>query len=312
LGGNSTELLTETDLGLMNRVIAVRLKRRRDSKMRRLQLCGAFVAVGFLAGCVGSDIEAMRGVEGTGSDFTRALTEEYRQITLFEADDMYDWIDAGHFARKGLRAAGGEVVEPEPIDAWDLPADKVGELTDARGRLVSLLDATARSKVPQDSAHAQGRFDCWIEQQEENHQPAHIAACRDAFYEALAKIEEAMKPAEPEPPAAAPTPFVLFFDFDSSTIDSDGQAVIDSAIAMANNLGVTEFSVTGHTDRAGPEEYNLGLSLRRAGAVKAALEAHGIDGNDISVAGRGEAENAVPTADGVRERANRRVEIIIQ
>ncbi len=67
--------------------------------MRRLQLCGAFVALGFLAGCVGSDIEAMSGAEGTGSDFTRALTEEYRQITLFEADEMYDWSGAGHFAR---------------------------------------------------------------------------------------------------------------------------------------------------------------------------------------------------------------------
>ncbi len=281
--------------------------------MRRLQLCGAFVALGFLAGCVGSDIEAMRGAEGTGSDFTRALTEEYRQITLFEADDMYDWIDAGHFARKGLRAASGEVVEPEPIDAWDLPADKVGELTDARGRLVALLDASARSKVPQIAAHAQGRFDCWIEQKEENHQPAHIAACRDAFYAALAELEEAMMPAPaPEPPMEKPEPFVMFFDFDSSTIDADGESVIDNAVATANRLGLSGFSVTGHADRSGSEDYNIGLSLRRADAVKAALQARGIDGDEVSVAGRGEAETAVPTADGVRERANRRVEIIIQ
>ena len=281
--------------------------------MRRLQLCGAFVALGFLAGCVGSDIDAMRGAEGTGSDFTRALTEEYRQITLFEADEMYDWADAGHFARKGLRAASGEVVEPEPIDAWDLPADKVGELTDARGRLVTLLDATARSKAPQEAAHAQGRFDCWIEQQEENQQPDHIAACRDEFYAALAKLEEAMEPAPaPEPPMEQPEPFVLFFDFDSSTIDADGNAVIDNAVATAQRLGLVEFSVTGHADRSGSEDYNIALSLRRADAVKAALESRGIAGGDISVGGRGEAENAVPTADGVRERANRRVEIIIQ
>lgn len=281
--------------------------------MRRLQLCGAVTALGLLAGCVGSDIEAMRGAQGSGDAFTQGLTEEYRQITLFEADEMYDWPDAGHFARKGLRAAGGEVVEPEPIDAWNLPEDKVGELTDARGRLVTLLDASARSKFPAEASHAQGRFDCWIEQQEENHQPDHIAACRDEFYAALAKLEELMKPAPPpEPAMVAPEPFVLLFDHDSTVIDADGEAVIDNAVATANKLGLTDFSVTGHADRSGSEDYNVGLALRRADAVSAALQARGVGGGGISAGGRGEAENAVPTDDGVRERANRRVEIIIQ
>ena len=134
-------------------------------KMLRLKVIGAFAALSFLTGCVGYDIEAMRGAEGTGSAFTRGLTEEYRQITLFEADQMYDWQDAGYFARKGLRAAAGEVVEPERIEDWDLPADKVDEMSSARGRLVSLLDASARQKAPAEAARAQGRFDCWIEQQ---------------------------------------------------------------------------------------------------------------------------------------------------
>jgi len=281
--------------------------------MRRLNLCGAVAALSLLAGCVGYDIDAMRGASGSGDAFTQALTDEYKQITLYEADEMYDWPDAGHFARKGLRTAGGEVVEPEPLDAWELPGDKVGELSDARGRLVALLDASARTKVPQDAAHAQGRFDCWVEQQEENHQPDHIAACRDAFYAALARLEEAMKPMPaPEPMMEKPEPFVLFFEFDSSAVDAEGEAVVDAAVAAANKMGLAEFSVTGHADRSGSEDYNIGLSLRRADAVKAALQARGIGADAISVAGRGEAENAVPTADGVRERANRRVEIIIQ
>ena len=267
----------------------------------------------FLAGCVGYDIEAMRGAEGTGSAFTRALTEEYRQITLFEADQMYDWHDAGYFARKGLRAAAGEVVEPEVLANWDLPADKVDELASARARLVSLLDASARQKAPQEAAHAQGRFDCWVEQQEENHQPDHIAACRDEFYAALAKLEEAMKP-EPEPmmPKAQPEPFVVFFAFDSSALSSEAESVINAAVAAAQEAGMSEFSVTGHADRAGSEDYNSALSIARANAVKGALAARGVGDGSVSVAGRGESDPAVPTADGVAEQANRRVVIIIQ
>ena len=281
--------------------------------MMRLKLVGAVVALGFLAGCVGSDIEAMRTAEGTGSAFTRALTEEYRQITLFEADEMYDWQDAGYFARKGLRAAAGEVVEPEVLAHWDLPADKVDELASARARLVSLLDASAREKAPQEAARAQGRFDCWVEQQEENHQPDHIAACRDEFYAALAALEEAMKPApEPMMPKAQPEPFVVFFAFDSAALSDEAESVINAAVAAAQDAGMSGFSVTGHTDRAGSEDYNSQLAIARANAVAGALASRGVASGNVSVAGRGESDPAVPTADGVAEQANRRVVIIIQ
>lgn len=281
--------------------------------MTRLKLFGAFAALAFLTACAGQDIERMRSAEPTGSAFTRALAEEYRQITLFEADQMYDWRDAGYFARKGLRAAGGEVVPPEELGGWHLPADKVDELSSARARLVSLLNAGAREKAPQEAAHAQGRFDCWVEQQEENHQPDHIAACRDEFYAALAKLEEAMKPPPaPAVPAAKPEPFIVFFEFDSAILTGDSEAVLDDAVAAAGKAGATDFAVTGHADRAGREDYNTNLSLQRANAVAEALATRGVNPSNVSVGGRGESEPAVPTPDGVPEQANRRVVIIIQ
>ncbi len=276
--------------------------------MLRMRICGALATLAFLGGCVGPDIEAMRNAEGSGNAFTRALTEEYRQITLFEADEMYDWWDARYFARKGQRAAAGEIVEPELPEDWDLPPDTVSEIASARGRLVALLNASAREKATADAALAQGRFDCWVEQQEENHQPDHIAACRDEFYAALARVEEAMKPK----PMAQPEPFVLFFAFASALVSPEGESVIDDAVAAARKMGATEFSVTGHADRAGPEDYNLRLSIRRAEAVRDVLVARGVSSGNISIAGRGESEPAVPTADGVREQANRRVVIIVQ
>jgi outer membrane protein OmpA-like peptidoglycan-associated protein len=56
----------------------------------------------------------------------------------------------------------------------------------------------------------------------------------------------------------------------------------------------------------------MALSLRRADSVRSSLISGGVSADKITVAGRGESEPAVPTADGVREPKNRRVEIILQ
>jgi OOP family OmpA-OmpF porin len=290
--------------------------------MNILKVSAALALAAALAGCAaltaGYDIKNLRSAQATGDAFTQALTEEYRDLMNFEADEMYDWRDAGHYARKGLRTAAGEVLDPDTVGSRRLPADTVDELTSARAELMGLLNANARSKFPKLAARAQGRYDCWLEQQEENIQPDHIASCRDEFYVALEKLKAAMAPkpmpkAEPAPAPKpqAPEPFTVYFGFDSTTLNAAALAIIDKAVAQAKKFGTVDFSATGHADRAGPAEYNLGLSLRRADAVRDALAARGITSARISVGGRGEAENAVSTADGVREPANRRVEVII-
>jgi OmpA-OmpF porin, OOP family len=275
--------------------------------MRLAQFCGVLGTVGLLAGCA-SSIEQLRETTAPsgGTAFTQALASEYRDFTLFEADEMFDWPDADYFARKGLAAAGGEVVLPEDLANWDLPADKVPELADARSRLITALDGGARDSNPAIAARAQAKFDCWVEQQEENHQPDHIAACKAEFEEAMAQLA-------PQQMGEAPGTYIVLFDFDRSNINSAGQAVIDQVLADAAAKGVpVSISATGHADRSGPEDYNMALSLRRADSVREALIAGGTDPNAITVAGRGESEPAVPTPDGVKEQANRRVEIILQ
>ena len=282
--------------------------------MLKVKVLGAVMALGLLAGCAQTDIQQMRSVQATGSPFTQALTEEYRSIVAFEADEMYDWADADKFAEKGLRAAAGEEVLPEHLSDWMLPGDTADDLAEGRNRLMVVLEMSARDSHPELAARAQGRFDCWIEQQEENHQPDHIAACRDAFFAALDELEALMAPAEPvaETPPAIPDIYIVYFDWDRADIRPDAAAVIADVVADAATLGAPPISVTGHTDLSGSVDYNMGLSLRRADAVRDALIAGGVSAIQITTAGRGEAEPAVPTADGVREQANRRAEIIIQ
>ena len=290
----------------------------RGKRMRILKISVPLLSLAVLSGCVGFgagyDIENLRDAEGTGSAFTQALTKEYQEFDAFEADKMMDWPDAEYFAEKGLRAAGGEAVEPELLENWEIPGDHVEELNAARASLVAALDGGGRSDHSELAAKAQARYDCWVEQQEENFQPTHIAACREDFHAAMEVLKLAMTPppAAPEPaPVVKPTPYVVYFDFDSQSLSSGARATISAAGNEANRIAATEFSVTGHADRAGSKEYNTALSLARAAAVRDGLVALGYAAGNISLAGRGESEPAVATADGVRERANRRVEIII-
>ncbi len=272
--------------------------------MIKTKVLSALAAVTLLAGCVGTKVETLDGVEPSGSAFTAALFDEYKALSEFEAYEMYDWIDADYYADKANRAAAGEAVDPAILDNWDIPAEYVGELSSARSALVSVLDGGARERAPETAARAQAKFDCWVEQQEENFQPEHIAACKDGFWAAMKELEGA-------PMAMTPASYTILFAFDSTVVSENGMKIIDAAIAEANRSGAG-FALTGHADRAGPEDYNMKLSLRRAEAVRAILVDKGVPAGDISVAARGESEPAVQTADGVPERANRRVEILLQ
>jgi len=271
---------------------------------------------GGLAGCT-TNIAKMESVQATGgTPFTQALTEEYRAFVADEKAER-DWHAADYFAVKGLAAAGGQVVLPEEVPQ---AGDHTQPLTDARARLIAALDGgcqdsngnavPCRDANPAAAAKAQVAFDCYQHEAQEdfwyeNLTDDHVKPCRDKFEAALAELG-------PKTMAAAPNTYIVLFDFDKSNINKAGQAVIEQVLADAKKMGTVHVTDTGHTDRAGTEEYNMALSLRRADSVRDALIKGGIPADVITVAGRGESEPAVPTADGVREQANRRVELILQ
>ncbi len=126
-----------------------------------------------------------------------------------------------------------------------------------------------------------------------------------------------VEPPPPPPPAPAPAPaplknFIVFFDFDKSTITSQAKAIIEQAAQAAKDGQVVHIQLTGYTDLAGGVAYNQKLSERRANAVKAELVKMGVSASEIDAIGKGKNDPLVPTKDGVREPQNRRVEIMLK
>ncbi|MGE5272083.1 MAG: OmpA family protein [Thiohalocapsa sp.] len=117
-------------------------------------------------------------------------------------------------------------------------------------------------------------------------------------------------PAPPAPPPVMRKVFLVFFDWDKDTITPEGMAIIQQAAAAFRGGAPVTIQVTGYADRSGSPGYNQRLSERRANNVANAMVRMGVPRQAMAVSGRGENDNRVPTADGVREPQNRRVEIV--
>jgi OOP family OmpA-OmpF porin len=126
-------------------------------------------------------------------------------------------------------------------------------------------------------------------------------------------------PAPPPPPAPVVTPvpapartYLVFFDWDRADLSDRARQIIAEAAEASRHVQYTRIEVNGYTDRSGTPQYNVRLSIRRANNVAAELVRDGVPRNAIDIHGFGETHPLVPTAPGVREPQNRRVEIILR
>jgi outer membrane protein OmpA-like peptidoglycan-associated protein len=128
---------------------------------------------------------------------------------------------------------------------------------------------------------------------------------------------------EPPPPppapakvvAPAPAPartYLVFFDWDKADLSARAKQIIGEAAANVARVQVTRIEVSGYADRTGTAAYNQKLSMKRAENVAAELVHLGVQKSLISVQAFGDTHPLVPTAEGVREPQNRRVEIVLK
>jgi OmpA-OmpF porin, OOP family len=121
-------------------------------------------------------------------------------------------------------------------------------------------------------------------------------------------------PPPPMPNQACDSPLAatIFFEWNRSDLPAN----IDETLAFARdnmaNCRWTRFTVVGHADRSGTDSYNDALSMRRARAVEARMQALGVSPGAVAVSAKGESEPKVATPDGERNPTNRRVEVTAQ
>jgi outer membrane protein OmpA-like peptidoglycan-associated protein len=104
-------------------------------------------------------------------------------------------------------------------------------------------------------------------------------------------------------------PYIMFFDWDSYRLTAEAKSVLNNAVDAYANCGDAIVNVAAHTDRSGTAAYAVGLSQRMAATVSNYLASKGVPPGLIETVALGESQPRVPTADGVRELQNRRVEV---
>ncbi len=110
----------------------------------------------------------------------------------------------------------------------------------------------------------------------------------------------------------SPQHYTLFFKFQSEELTDGSRALVQEVLKTVKARQVPDVTVLGHTDTTGTPKSNFALGLRRANSVRAILIDAGLNRSFIDVISHGEAELLIPTADGVFEARNRRVEITVR
>jgi outer membrane protein OmpA-like peptidoglycan-associated protein len=112
-------------------------------------------------------------------------------------------------------------------------------------------------------------------------------------------------------PARA-TSFTLYFVEGKDEFTEQSKQVVSTILTEIAQRPVPDVLVIGHTDTVGSDQANDVLGQQRADIVRAALIRLGVPADDIRALSRGKRNLAVPTASGVAEPLNRRVEIIVR
>ena len=84
----------------------------------------------------------------------------------------------------------------------------------------------------------------------------------------------------------------VFFDYNSSDLDSDAQELLQDQVAWIKQYNVS-VTIEGHCDERGTREYNLALGEKRAQAVKNYLISMGIQASRVTTISYGKERPAV-------------------
>ncbi|TMQ46940.1 MAG: OmpA family protein [Candidatus Eisenbacteria bacterium] len=102
----------------------------------------------------------------------------------------------------------------------------------------------------------------------------------------------------------------LLFDFDSDRIRGEARRNLDELARSLDKYPDTDLLIVGHTDAVGADQYNMGLSERRADSAARYIESQGVR-TGIRTVGRGKREPVASNESDYGRQKNRRVEVAI-
>ncbi|MCW3117580.1 MAG: glycine zipper protein [Chitinophagaceae bacterium] len=103
----------------------------------------------------------------------------------------------------------------------------------------------------------------------------------------------------------------ILFGFDRSDLANSAERNLNDLVTILNKYPDTNIEIQGHTDNAGTDEYNQGLSERRASAVSAYIRGKGISNSRITIKGFGETAPKYSNDAEDGRALNRRVDFLI-
>ncbi|MBU3699161.1 MAG: hypothetical protein FGM33_04000, partial [Candidatus Kapabacteria bacterium] len=102
---------------------------------------------------------------------------------------------------------------------------------------------------------------------------------------------------------------LVFFDLDKSELKSESMPELERVVALLRSELSVRVQFEGHTDDKGTDDYNDGLSQRRADAVRTFVISAGIDASRLTAKGYGKRRPMLRgSTDEIRQQ-NRRVEM---
>ncbi|HEX2790475.1 MAG TPA: OmpA family protein [Steroidobacteraceae bacterium] len=104
----------------------------------------------------------------------------------------------------------------------------------------------------------------------------------------------------------------VLFASGMANLNSGGDAHLGKLAVFLNKYMDRTALIVGYTDNIGGEDYNLGLSQRRADSVKSFLVQQGIDSSRLSASGKGKGSPVADNSSATGRQQNRRVEVIIE
>ncbi len=100
----------------------------------------------------------------------------------------------------------------------------------------------------------------------------------------------------------------VLFDFDKSVIKTTAYPILNNVVKVLKKNSGIKVVINGHCDNIGTSEYNMGLSKRRANAVKTYLVSKGISGSRLTTQGFGFTKPVALNGTAGGRAINRRVE----